>query len=203
MLAFNEMKLNDALCKMPSQLQAAFALSCAQRLSEVVKNCRNRTTVLNIPLDRFDAVLEALWEGATNGSSIGSAIKHSIELLSAEPVSEDALEEAGCPYIEDAISALIYSFNALNGAGERYACWAAMQAYAAIDDFVARTYFSADIVVDSDALLRHELTQRELSRQLRDLGLLQKVAQRRDEWAASCAQLRVLSSSEAGTLFSL
>lgn len=189
MLSFDEQGLRNALSKEPPQRQLAFALAiCGRLIPYYVEYCR----LANLSPDpRPQQYLTYLWRIALGMES--AEPRHLLEakesnLLAIMPGEDDPWNERH-PQAEDAMAALAYSIRNLMVGNPQDAVFAARRCYESADQFAIHDLNCDFSDPESERkLLMHEVVQRELARQDRDLRLAS---------AGKLAELKALSESEA------
>lgn len=141
--------------------RAAFAAACAQRLASA-----NASSAPEFA----QATLARLWEGLLSEDGfpeqeLAGVVAKCEELVAAE----NALVNLQAVAADDALAALIFALQTLQGADEQSAMWAARRVWDSID-----WYLSHEILpVGTERELRsHPLVQSEIRRQVRDRQLL-------------------------------
>ena len=171
-LSFDRDRLFARLEKLPPGARVAFALACTTRLGEAWRLYIDRKSVVGGEL--FDQQLDRLWSNLLHGLHLPglAATQKALEALApAEPATWDPYPI----YAADALSALVYTFEALQSENAMFAAWAGQVAFDACDQVAVRQLkLQRGQGSNEDLILAQPVVQRELERQERDLRLLEQ-----------------------------
>lgn len=184
LLHFQELGLKRALAELPASRITAFAASCAHRLACDVSQLE--------PSSEYDRILteatSGLWQALRSHQTFdgGSLEARLIEIIPDE-VND---EEFTAAVVEDAIASMIYAIRSIYSDRAQNAAWSARRVYETADRYSSQFLNDFEFSESSEIqILRHPVVQRELSRQARDLALLQ--SERSDADVLSDLQTRV------------
>jgi hypothetical protein len=168
LLQFSEEELREILVHLPQVRITAFAAACASRLAREVSHLERGTEADQALTDAG----VALWRKIDSGHSFDS---ESVEarLMGVMP-DELADGEFTAAVVEDATASMVYAMRSCRSDNVQNAAWAARRVYETADRYASGFLNEFEYGESAEAqILQNPVVQLELSRQARDLTLLQ------------------------------
>jgi uncharacterized protein YjaG (DUF416 family)/GNAT superfamily N-acetyltransferase len=167
MQKYDEAGLVRRLGRLMKAQRVAFAAACAERLLpsfDVVWRQGDEDA------PSLRGILDRVWADASGESLPGADLEAQLHIcMTLIPDEDDDKWGQGHQYVDDAASAVAYALCTIQSGGQaQEAAWAARRAYEAVDLFVTERLG----IEDEEAVMRHPLTQAELTRQRQDLDEL-------------------------------
>lgn len=166
MIRFSEEKLKDRLGGLPDQEKNAFALAAATRLvNAITKTDKSKNT--------SQRIIHDLWTSISENNN-GLVWNDELEIIMNEIPDGDEIKITSDAIKEDALSSVAYAIRCFIDPKPQEAAWAARRAYEAADQAAIRALrVRPGSPASEDIILSHYFVQRELSRQDRDISLLE------------------------------
>jgi uncharacterized protein YjaG (DUF416 family) len=196
MIVFDQQLLKDRLRLLGCVRQSLFALTCAERLFpsyDLYQEVTGRGDS-----NRLRCALDCLWKTVLQSETSTSLDElnklDEYELLAP---GEDTPWNSLNPVAENAVAAVIYAYRCRLENSVENAVWAAVQGYEATD-YVAHTVNQIEFSTPgaAAAILKEELVQNEIARQVRDVTALELSGDDPAELARLSRQLRERAVSE-------
>ena len=186
---FDEEQLRVSLSRLSSVRISCFAVACSGRLARGALRL-NPASPSSLPLELAQS---SIWR-ALESTEIPNTDDLELQLLNAMPGEAEDGSFVGA-VVEDACAAMVYALRSLRDDPARNALRCASRAYETADRYAAADLSETAYDGASEArILSHGVVQRELQRQIRDIGVLQW-ADRSD--ASVIATLKGTTSVEA------
>jgi uncharacterized protein YjaG (DUF416 family) len=172
---YDEIRLKDSLSRLSRPKVIAFAAAAATRQTRNYESFA--ATVSSGALARYHEIVNLLWANASTQALDQSVWSELVDEITSYLDDVEATAEKQWLYAapaEDALASLAYAIRYILDPNPQEAEWAARRAYE-ISDQVAIAKLGMDPLRELESLiLADAIVQRELGRQIRDLGLLEQ-----------------------------